>query len=134
MWQGQNLNTTHRKCKQQAKNQRPKHIKQSEKPKKHPFEKFEKPINDETTLGDLDAIWNKQNIIWIIMFVKMFPEAKNEISRRIIEINNPKWSYYFMQSTGNVDWEEHKEIVLSNSTWKERYEKLFGPTKSIKKK
>ena len=108
-------------------------IEQSAKPKKHPFEKFEKPINDETTLGDLDEIWNKQNIIWIIMFVKMFPEAKNEISRRIIEINNPKWSYYFMQSTGNVDWEEHKEIVFSSPIWKEKYHKLFGKTKSIKK-
>ena len=67
------------------------------------------------------------------MFVKMFPEARQEISRRIIEINNPKWSYYFMQTTGNIDWEEHKEIVLSNSIWKAKYEKLFGKAKSIKK-
>ena len=108
-------------------------IEQPDKSKRHTIEKYQKPINDETTLEDLEEIWNKHNIDWIIMFVKMFPEAKPEISRRIIEINNPKWSYYFMQTTGNIDWEEHKEIVLSNPTWKEKYEKRFEKQNVLKK-
>lgn len=109
-------------------------IEQPDKPKRHTIEKYQKPINDETTLEDLEEIWNKHNIDWIIMFVKMFPEAKPEISRRIIEINNPKWSYYFMQTTGNIDWEEHKEIVLSDPTWKDKYEKRFGKPQDLQKK
>ena len=108
-------------------------IEQPDKTKRHTIEKYQKPINNETTLEDLEKIWNKHNIELIIMFIKKFPEARQEISRRIIEINNPKWSYYFMQTTGNIDWEEHKEIVLSNSIWKAKYEKLFGKAKSIKK-
>lgn len=108
-------------------------IEQPDKTKRHTIEKYQKPINNETTLEDLEEIWSKHNIDWIIMFVKMFPEAKQEISRRIIEVNNPKWSYYFMKTTGNIDWEEHKEIVLSNPIWKEKYKKLFGKAKSIKK-
>ena len=108
-------------------------IEQPDKTKRHIIEKYQKPINNETKLEDLEEIWNKHNIELIIMFIKKFPEAKQEISRRIIEDNNPKWSYYFMKTTGNIDWEEHKEIVLSNPIWKEKYKKLFGKAKSIKK-